>query len=42
LIEQVLGLSSKSMTARYSRAGLPLSLLAAAMEDRDWGWWSQK
>jgi len=40
LIEQVLGHSSKSMTARYSRAGLPLSLLSAAMEDRDWGWWS--
>ena len=42
LIEQVLGHSSKSMTARYSRAGLLLSLLAAAMEDRDWGWWPQK
>ena len=42
LIKQVLGHSSKSITARYSRAGLPLSLLAAAMEDRDWGWWPQK
>lgn len=41
LIEQVLGHSSKSMTARYSRAGLPLTLLASAMEERDWSWWPE-
>jgi len=26
------------MTARYSRGGIPLQQLAAAMADRDWGW----
>jgi integrase len=38
LIEQLLGHSSKSMTARYSRGGVPLVQLAAAMEARDWSW----
>jgi integrase len=38
LIEQILGHSSRSMTARYSRGGVPLQQLAAAMEARDWGW----
>lgn len=38
VIEQVLGHSSKSMTARYSRGGVPLALLAAAMEARCWSW----
>jgi integrase len=38
LIEQLLGHSSRSMTARYSRGGVPLVQLAAAMERRDWGW----
>lgn len=38
LIEQILGHSSKSMTARYSRGGVPLAQLAEAMEARDWGW----
>lgn len=37
-IEQILGHSSRSMTARYSRDGLPLPRLAAAMAARDWGW----
>jgi len=37
-IEQLLGHSSRSMTARYSRDGLPLPRLAAAMAARDWGW----
>ena len=41
LIEQILGHRSKSMTSRYSRAGLPLTLLASAMEERDWGWWPE-
>jgi hypothetical protein len=26
------------MTARYSRDGIPLAQLAAAMKARDWGW----
>jgi integrase len=38
LIEQIQGHSSKSMTARYARAGIPLQQQAAAMEARDWGW----
>jgi integrase len=38
VIEQILGHSSRSMTARYSRGGMPLPQLAAAMEARDWGW----
>jgi integrase len=38
LIEQLLGHSSRSMTARYSRGGVPLVQLAAAMEARDWSW----
>jgi integrase len=38
VIEQILGHSSRSMTARYSRGGVPLPQLAAAMEARDWGW----
>ena len=38
VIEQILGHSSRSMTARYSRGGVPLQQLAAAMEARDWGW----
>jgi len=38
VIEQILGHSSKSMTARYSRGGIPLPQLAAAMEARDWDW----
>lgn len=38
LIEGLLGHSSRSMTARYSRGGVPLLQLAAAMEERDWGW----
>jgi len=39
MIEQILGHGSKSMTARYSRAGIPIPLVAAAMESRDWSWW---
>ena len=38
LIEAVMGHTSKSMTARYSRQGPPLKLLAAALERRDWRW----
>ncbi|MFM7548424.1 MAG: tyrosine-type recombinase/integrase [Cyanobacteriota bacterium] len=38
VIEQILGHSSRSMTARYSRGGVPLALLASAMEARTWGW----
>jgi integrase len=38
VIEQILGHSSRSMTARYSRGGVPLTLLAEAMERRRWGW----
>ncbi|MCT0198410.1 tyrosine-type recombinase/integrase [Synechococcus sp. CS-1325] len=37
-IEQILGHASKTMTARYSRGGMPLALLAAAMQKRAWGW----
>ncbi|PZV06300.1 MAG: hypothetical protein DCF23_00500 [Cyanobium sp.] len=37
-IEQILGHESKTMTARYSRGGMPLALLAAAMKKRAWGW----
>jgi integrase len=37
-IEQILGHTSRSMTARYSRDGLPLPRLAAAMAARDWAW----
>jgi integrase len=38
-IERIQGHSDKkSMTARYSRGGIPLPQLAAAMETRDWGW----
>lgn len=39
MIEQILGHGSKSMTARYSRTGIPIPLVAAAMENRDWAWW---
>ena len=39
MVEQILGHGSKSMTARYSRGGIPTPLLAAAMESRNWGWW---
>jgi integrase len=38
VVEQVLGHSSRSMTARYSRDGVPLTLLKEAMERRCWGW----
>ena len=38
VIEQLLGHSSRSMTARYSRGGVPLAQLTVAMESRDWGW----
>jgi integrase len=38
VIEQILGHSSRSMTARYSRGGVPLVLLAEAMERRRWEW----
>jgi integrase len=38
LIEQLMGHSTRSMTARYSRAGLPIEQLAAAQESRDWCW----
>lgn len=38
VIEQILGHTSRSMTARYSRGGVPLALLAAAMESRNWSW----
>lgn len=38
VIEQILGHTSRSMTARYSRGGVPLPLLAEAMEQRSWGW----
>ena len=38
LIEAVMGHTSKSMTARYSRQGPPLKLLAEALERRDWRW----
>jgi hypothetical protein len=33
-----MGHSSRSMTARYSRGGIPLQQLAAAMESRNWEW----
>lgn len=39
-VEQILGHGSKSMTARYSRGGIPVRLLAAAMESRNWIWWA--
>lgn len=39
MIEQVLGHGSKSMTARYSRAGIPIPQMLTAMEQRDWSWW---
>ena len=38
VIEQILGHTSRSMTARYSRGGVPLVLLKEAMERRSWGW----
>jgi integrase len=38
VIEQILGHTSRSMTARYSRGGVPLALLKEAMERRSWGW----
>ena len=38
VIEQLMGHSSRSMTARYSRGGVPLPQLAAAMQSRDWSW----
>ena len=37
-IQQIVGHASKSMTARYSRAGMPLDQLAEAMERRNWDW----
>jgi integrase len=42
MVEQILGHGSKSMTARYSRAGVPIPQVAAAMEGRDWGWWPER
>ena len=39
IVEQIMGHGSRSMTARYSRAGLPIPRLAEAMEARDWSWW---
>ena len=39
VIEQLLGHSSRSMAARYSRQGLPLERLQAAQEMRYWRWW---
>ena len=41
-IEQILGHSSRSMTARYSRGGMPLELLKEAMGRRCWGWTNDK
>jgi len=38
VIEQILGHTSRSMTARYSRGGVPVALLKNAMERRSWGW----
>ncbi len=38
VIEQILGHSSRSMSARYSRGGVPLALLMEAMKRRSWGW----
>jgi len=38
VIEQLMGHSSRSMTARYSRGGIPLQQLAAALEAREWSW----
>ena len=38
VIEQILGYTSRSMTARYSRGGVPLALLMEAMQQRRWGW----
>jgi hypothetical protein len=38
VIEQLMGHSSLSMTARYSRGDIPLQQLAAAMEPRKWCW----
>jgi integrase len=38
LIEAVMGHTSKSMTARYSRQGPPMQLIAEALEQRDWSW----
>ncbi len=35
VIEQLMGHSSRSMTARYSRGGIPLQKLAAAIESRN-------
>jgi integrase len=37
-IQQIVGHASKSMTARYSRGGMPLAQLAEAMERRRWAW----
>ena len=41
LVEQILGHGTKATVARYSRAGIPIPLLAAAMESRDWRWWPE-
>jgi site-specific recombinase XerD len=38
VIEQILGHTSRSMTARYSRGGVPLTLQKEAIERRSWGW----
>jgi integrase len=38
VIQQIVGHASKSMTARYSRGGMPLGQLKEAMERRSWGW----
>jgi integrase len=38
-IESIQGHASRGMTARYSKGGIPLHLLAAAQATRDWSWW---
>lgn len=38
VIEQILGHTSRSMMARFSRGGVPQELLKEAMERRSWGW----
>ena len=38
-IEAITGHASRSMVAGYSRGGVPLHILAAAMESRNWNWW---
>ena len=41
-IESIQGHASRGMTARYSKGGIPLHLLAAAQATRDWSWWSDR